>query len=87
MILDPKVQAELDQEIYQDRLRSYKQLEHEIKSSQEEMSRQFKQQHLEVSKYEAENKALQTELASLDHQIKQNLNLKAKGDQQAQKIL
>lgn len=42
MILDPKVQAELDQEIYQDRLRSYNQLENEIKLFQDEMSKQFK---------------------------------------------
>ena len=50
--------AQQEQEIYQERLRTYKQLENDIKTFQDEMNSQFKKQQVEVNKYETENKKL-----------------------------
>ena len=59
----------MDREILQQRIKTYKQLEVDIKSFQDEMSSLFKKQHADVSRYEADNKQLSQEISFLDTQI------------------
>lgn len=58
--------AKLHQELYQDRLREYKQLEADIAAFNTEMYNTFKKQQAEVSKYEADNKKLTEELSQME---------------------
>jgi len=59
--------------LYAERLKSYKQLELEIKLFQDEMNKQFRTQQVEVTKLESENKALSSELLTVDSHLKQQV--------------
>lgn len=85
--LDAKQQAQIDLEIYQNRLRTYKQLENDIKTFQDEMHQHFKKQQQEVQKFEADNKRMTTEAAQLDQQIQKQLKSKHKDSSAGSKLL
>lgn len=85
--LDAQRQAEIDAEIYQSRLRTYKQLENDIKTFQDEMHQHFKKQQQEVQKYEADNKRMAAEAALLDQQIQKQQKSKHKDSSAGSKLL
>ena len=54
--------------MYQERLRTFKQVEADIQAYNKEMYTVFKKQQQQVSHYDAENKKLAEELHSLEQQ-------------------
>lgn len=73
--------------LYAERLKSYKQLELEIKLFQDEMNKQFRTQQAEVTKLESENKALSSELLTVDTHLKQQVKAHQKDNQQGAAFL
>lgn len=61
-----ELSPEQQQELYAERLRTYKQLEADITAMSNEMYQVFKKQQAEVSKYEGENRQLGDQVLQLD---------------------